>query len=325
MMMKKSTVLAGLTLAISLSYAAAPAPAQSFPSRPVRVIVPLPAGGAVDTVVRAVSQKLMETVGHNFVVDNRPSAGGSIALETTMAAAPDGYTIAAIGATQLTFPLIFKARYELLRDFYPVSQLTAQGYVLTVHPSLPVRSVPELVQHLTANPGKLNFASSGIGGPIHLNGELFMAATGTRMTHVPYKGMAIAYAEMLSGSVEVGFPTLVSSVSHLRANRLRALAVTTPVRVPSFPELPTMAEAGVPGVVVTNWYGIIAPSSTPRPIVERLNRELVAAIRHPDIAKRLAADGSEAVGSSSDEFRAHIAVEREKWARVIRDRGIRAQ
>jgi tripartite-type tricarboxylate transporter receptor subunit TctC len=325
MTMKQSTVPVFLTAAIALSVAHVPAPAQNFPSRPVRVIVPLPPGGAVDTVMRAVSQKLMEAAGHNFIVDNRPGAGGSIALEIAMAAAPDGYTIVAIGATQVTYPLIYKARYDLLRDFYPVSQLTAQGYVLTVHPSLPVRSVPELVRHLKANPGKLNFASSGIGGPIHLNGELFMAATGTRMTHVPYKGMGLAYTDMLGGTVEVGFPTLVSSVSHLRANRLRALAVTTPVRVPSFPELPTIAEEGVPGVVVTNWYGIIAPASTPRPIVERLNRELVAAIRHPDIAKRLVADGSEAIGSAPDEFRTHIAAEREKWSRVIRDRGIRAQ
>jgi tripartite-type tricarboxylate transporter receptor subunit TctC len=325
MTMKQSTVLILLTAAIAVCVAHVPASAQSFPSRPVRVIVPLPPGGAVDTVMRAVSQKLLESAGHNFIVDNRPSAGGNIGMEVAMAAAPDGYTIVAIGATQLTYPLIYKARYDLLRDFSPVSQLTAQGYVLTVHPSLPVRSVPELVRHLRANPGKLNFASSGIGGPIHLNGELFMAATGTRMTHVPYKGMGLAYADMLGGTVEVGFPTLVSSVSHLRANRLRALAVTTPTRVPSFPELPTIAEEGVPGVVVTNWYGVAAPAATPRPIVERLNRELVAAIRHPDIVKRLIADGSEAIGSTPDEFRTHIAAEREKWARVIRDRGIRAQ
>ncbi|HET7158014.1 MAG TPA: tripartite tricarboxylate transporter substrate-binding protein, partial [Burkholderiales bacterium] len=281
--MKHSTVPVLVIAAIALCIAHLPASAQSFPSRPVRVIVPLPPAGAVDTVMRAVSQKLLESAGHNFIIDNRPSAGGNIGMEVAMAAAPDGYTIVAVGATQLTYPLIYKARYDLLRDFQPVSQLTVQGYVLTVHPSLAVRSVPELVRHLKAHPGKLNFASSGIGGPIHLNGELFMAATGTRMTHVPYKGMGLAYADMLGGTIEIGFPTLVSSVSHLRANRLRALAVTTPVRVPSFPELPTMAEEGVPGVIVTNWYGVVAPAATPRPIVGRLNRELVGAIRHPDI------------------------------------------
>jgi tripartite-type tricarboxylate transporter receptor subunit TctC len=298
--------------------------AQDYPSRPLRIIVPLPAGGAIDTVVRAAAQKLTESIGQNVIVDNRPGAGGSIGMETAMAASADGYTVVAIGATQLTYPLLYKARYDILRDFAPVSQMTAQGYVTTVHPSLAVRSIPELVKHVTANPGKLNFSSSGIGGPIHLTGELFMAATGTRMTHVPYKGMALAYADMLSGSVQVGFPTLVSASPHLRANRLRALAVTTPARVPSYPDLPTMTEAGVQ-VVVTNWYGVAAPRATPRPVLERLSREFVTAIRHPDVSQRLAADGSEAVGSSPDAFKAHIGIEREKWARVIRERGIVAQ
>jgi tripartite-type tricarboxylate transporter receptor subunit TctC len=302
-----------------------PASAQAYPSRPIRIIVPLPAGGAIDTVVRAMAQRLTESIGQNVIIDNRPGAGGIIGMETAMNASPDGYTVVAIGATQLTYPLLYKSRYDLLRDFEPVSQMTAQGYVATVHASLPVRSVGDLVQHLLANPGKLNFASSGIGGPIHLTGELFMAATGTRMTHVPYKGMAIAYTDMLSGNVEVGFPTLVSASPHLRANRLRALAVTAPQRVPSYADIPTMAEAGVRGVVVTNWYGIVAPASTPRTLVERLGSEIVTAVRHPEVAKRLAADGSEAVGSKPEEFRRHIAAERDKWAKVIRDRGIRAQ
>lgn len=325
MTMNTATALTCSAAALALAFAAGLAPAQNYPSRPVRVIVPLPPGGAIDTVMRAVAQKLTEAAGHNFIVDNRPGAGGSIAMETAMAAAADGYTIAAIGASQLTYPLLYKARYDVLRNFDPVSQMTAQGYVVTVHPSLPVRSLSDFVKHLTASPGKLNFSSSGIGGTIHLTGELFMAATGTRMTHIPYKGMAIAYPDMLAGNVEVGFPTLVSSSPHLRANRLRALAVTTPVRVPSAPELPTMAEAGVPGVVVTNWYGIIAPASTPRSIIERLNREIVTAIRHPDIVKRLLADGSEAVGSSPSEFRSIISADRDKWAKLIRDRGIRGQ
>ena len=299
--------------------------AQNYPTRPVRVIVPLPPGGAMDSVTRPVAQKLSESLGHNFIVDNRPGAGGAIALETAMAATPDGHTIVAIGATTIVYPLLYKARFDVLRDFDAVSQMTAQGYVLTVHPSLPARSVAELVKYLKIYPGKLNYASSGIGGPIHLSGELFMAATGTRITHVPYKGMALAYADMLAGAVEIGFPTLVSSVAHLRSNRLRALAVTTPTRAPSFPELPTMSEAGVPGMVVTNWYGIVTPVSTPRAVIERLNREIVAAVRSSDMAKRLLADGSEAVGSTPEEFRAVIMADRDKWARLIRERGIRGQ
>ena len=317
--------LSALGAAAAFGLATAAASAQDYPSRPVRIIVPLPAGGAIDSVVRSVSHKLMEGIGQNVIVDNRPGAGGAIGMETGMAATPDGYTLVAVGATQLTYPLLFKARYDMLRDFAPVSQMTAQGYALVVHPGVPARSVAELLQHLNANPGKLNFASSGVGGPIHLTGELFMAATGARMTHVPYKGMAIAYTDLLSGAVEVGFPTLVSASAHLRANRLRALAVTTPARVPSYPDLPTMAEAGVSNMVVTNWYGIVAPAGTPRPVLERLSREIVAAVRQPEVAKRLAADGSEAVGSTPDEFRALIAAERDKWAHVIRVRGIKAQ
>ena len=320
---RQSAVRASALVALALI--AATAAAQTYPNRPIRVIVPLPAGGAIDSVVRGMAQKLTEGIGQNVIVDNRPGAGGIIGMETAMNASADGYTVVAIGATQLTYPLLYKARYDLLRDFEPVSQMTAQGYVATVHASLAARSVAELVQHLLANPGKLNFASSGVGGPIHLTGELFMAATGTRMTHVPYKGMAIAYTDMLSGNVEVGFPTLVSASPHLRANRLRALAVTAPQRVPAYSEIPTMAEAGVKGVVVTNWYGIVAPAGTPRAAAEKLSREIVAAIRHPDVAKRLAGDGSEAVGSTPDAFRSHIGAEREKWAKVIRDRGIRAQ
>jgi tripartite-type tricarboxylate transporter receptor subunit TctC len=320
-----STVRYCLTAVLAAAFVATSAAAQTYPSRPLRIIVPLPPGGAMDSVTRPVAHRLTESFGHNVIVDNRPGAGGAIALETAMAASPDGYTLVAIGATTIVYPMLYKARFDVLRDFDPVSQMTAQGYVLTLHPSLQARTVPSLVQHLKANPGKLNYASSGIGGPIHLSGELFMAATGTRIVHVPYKGMALAYTDMLSGSVELGFPTLVSSVGHLRANRLRALAVTTPTRAPSFPELPTMAEAGVPNMVVTNWYGIVAPKSTPRPVIEKLNREIVAAVRHPDMAKRLLADGSEAIGSTPEEFRAVIVADREKWAKLIRERGIRGQ
>jgi tripartite-type tricarboxylate transporter receptor subunit TctC len=323
--MRKTLAVSACLLAALGACAGPSAFAQSYPGRPVRVIIPLPPGGAMDAVVRGMTQKLGENLGHNFIIDNRPGAGGAVALETAMAAAPDGHTLAAIGATTIVFPLLYKARFDVLRDFEPVAQMTAQGYVLTVHPSLPVKSVAELIPLLKAQPGKFNYASSGLGGPMHLSGELFMQATGTRITHVPYKGMGIAYADLLSGSVEIGFPTLVSSAAHLRAGRLRALAVTTPKRVPSHPDLPTMAEAGAPGMVVLNWYGLVAPASTPRAVVDNLNRGIVAAVRHPDMAKRLAADGSEAVGSTPAEFRSVIAADRDKWARLIQERGIRGQ
>jgi tripartite-type tricarboxylate transporter receptor subunit TctC len=312
-------------LAAAVAGAALPAAAQIHAGRPVRVIIPLPPGGAMDAVVRAMAQKIDDSFSHNVIIDNRPGAGGAVALETAMASSPDGHTLAAIGATSIVFPLLYKARFDVLRDFDPVTQITAQGYVMTVHPNVPAKSVSELVQYLKAQPGKFNYASSGLGGPMHLSGELFMQATSTRITHVPYKGMGVAYADLLSGSVEIGFPTLVSSVAHLRARRLRALAVTTPARVPSHPDLPTMAEAGAPGMVVVNWYGIAAPKATPRAVVERLNKAIATAIRHPDMAKRLAADGSEAVGSTPAEFRAVIAADRQKWAKLIQDRGIRGE
>ena len=229
--------------------------AQSYPTRPVRVLVPLAPGGSMDTIARALSQKLSEAMGQNFIVDNRPAL--------------------------------------------------------------------ELVSHLKAHPGKLNFASSGIGSPIHLSGELFMIATGTKMTHIPYKGMGSAYADLIAGNIELSFPTIVSSQAHIRAGRLRGLAVTGPKRAPAMPELPTMSQAGVQGVVVTNWYGILAPAGTPRAIVDRLNREIVNALRQPEMMKRLVADGSEAVGSSPEELRTHIAAERDKWTKLIKAAGIK--
>ena len=297
--------------------------AQSYPSRPVRVLVPLAPGGSMDTIARALSQKLRESMGQNFVVDNRPGAGSNVALETAMASPPDGHTVVGISATVVIYPILYKARFDVLRDFVPVTQITAQAYLLAINPSLPARTTQELVGHLKAYPGKLNFASSGIGSPIHLAGELFMIATGTKMTHVPYKGMGAAYADLIAGNIELSFPTIVSSQAHIRAGRLRGLAVTGPKRAPAMPELPTMSEAGVPGVVVTNWYGILAPAGTPRPIIDRLNREIVHALRQPEMMKRLVADGSEAVGSTPEELRALIAAERDKWSKVIKAAGIK--
>ena len=297
--------------------------AQSYPTRPVRVLVPLAPGGSMDTIARALSQRLTESMGQNFIVDNRPGAGSNVALETAMASPPDGHTVVGVSATVVIYPILYKARFDVLRDFAPVTQITAQAYLLAVNPAVPARTALELVSHLKAHPGKLNYASSGIGSPIHLCGELFMIATGTKMIHIPYKGMGAAYADLIAGNIELSFPTIVSSQAHVRAGRLRALAVTGPKRAPAMPEVPTMSEAGVQGVVVTNWYGILAPAGTPRPIIDRLNKEIVNALRQPEMMKRLVADGSEAVGSSPEELRAHIAAERDKWTKVIKAAGIK--
>jgi len=322
-MRKKICLMAGAAIAAMLVLL--PARAQNYPNRPVRMIVPLAAGGGMDTVTRGLAQKFTETFGENFVVDNRPGAGSQIALEILAGSAADGHTLMMISATTVVHPILYKSRFDIMRDFTPISQVTAQGYVLVVHPSIAAKSVAELVQYLRANPGKLNYASSGIGSPIHMSGELFQIATGTRMIHIPFKGMGAAYTDLIGGQVELSFPTIISSIAHIKAGRLRALAVTTPKRAAALPDIPTFGEAGLPGVVVVNWYGLIAPARTPHAIIERLSAEAVKAMNSPEMIKRLVAEGSEAVGSSPREFAAHIRAERDLWTKVIKQAGIRGE
>lgn len=319
--MKSLTRIIGLAALCLLLVS--PVFAQNYPSRPVRVIVPLSAGGGMDTIARGLSQKLGDVLGESFVVDNRPGAGSQIALEILSAAAPDGHTLMMLSATTVIHPILYKSRFDILRDFTPVSQVSAQGYVLVVHPTVPAKSVGELVQYLRGNPGKLNYGSSGIGSPIHMTGELFQIATGTRITHIPFKGMGAAYNDLIGGHVELSFPTIISSIPHINAGRLRALAVTPATRVPALPDVPTFAEAGVAGVVVVNWYGLIAPLHTPKPIIDRLAAEVRKAMHEPDMAKRLVAEGSSVVLSSPREFASHIRAEHELWAKVIKQAGIR--
>ncbi len=299
------------------------AQAQNYPTRPVRTIVPLAAGGGMDTVTRGLSIKLGEAFGQTFVVDNRPGAGSQIALDITAAAAPDGHTLMMISATTVVHPLLYKSRHDIARDFTPIAQVTAQGYVMVVHPAVPAKSALEFAQYLKANPDKVNYSSSGIGSLIHMSGELFKIATGTRMTHIPYKGMGAAYSDLVGGQVQSSFPTIISSIAHINNGRLRALAVTPGKRVPALPNVPTFAEAGVKGVVVVNWYGLIAPLKTPQTIIDRLVNETNKAMRSPDMAKSLVAEGAEPVTGSSAEFAAHMKAENEQWSRVVKTAGIR--
>ena len=301
-----------------------PAHAQNYPNRPARVIVPLAAGGGMDTVTRGLAQKLGDTFGQTFVVDNRPGAGSLVGLEILANAAPDGYTLMMISATTVVHPILYKSRFDILRDFTPVSQVTAQGYVLVVHPTIPAKSAAELVDYARANSGKLNYSSSGIGSPIHMSTELFQIATGTRMIHIPYKGMGAAYVDLLAGRIQLSFATIISSLSHVHAGRLRALAVTPAKRAPALPDVPTLGEAGVP-VVVLNWYGLIAPAGTPMAVVDHISGETAKAMQSPDMMKRLVAEGSEAVGSSAQAFAAHIRAEHDLWAKVIKQAGIRGE
>ena len=297
--------------------------AEDYPSKPIRLLVPLSAGGGMDTVARAIGFKLTESLKQTVVVDNRPGAGGSVAGELMARAAPDGYTLLMASSTAVIYPLMYSVRDAPLRDFQPVSQVTSQPYVLVVHPSLPARSVAEFIALARARPGQLNFASSGNGSLIHLAGELFRVSTGTDLVHVPYKGMSAAYPDLLAGHIQFTFGSIISVLSFLHADKLRGLGVTGRTRAPTLPQTPTLNEAGVPGFDVTQWYGVLAPAATPRPIVARLQSEIAAALKHPDTAARLASDGADAVGSTPEQFAQLLVAERDKWGQLIRRAGIR--
>ncbi len=315
-----------LGVAVVLAVLGAQAQAQvtaSYPARPVRLIVPLAAGGGMDTVARAVAQKLTDQLGQTVVVDNRGGGGGSIGAELAASAPPDGYTMIMMSATSVIHPLMYKARYDTSRDFAPISQVTTQPYVIVVNNALPIKSVSELVAYAKTNPAKLNYASSGNGSLIHLTGELFKISTGTSMTHIPYKGIGAAYPDLIAGNIQLTFASIISAMPHIRAQRIRALAVTGARRAKAAAELPTVAETGVRGFAVSNWYGVLLPARAPRAIVERLHDEIVKALPQPEVGARLAADGAEPVGSMPKEFAAHIRDEREKWAKVIKQTGIK--
>jgi tripartite-type tricarboxylate transporter receptor subunit TctC len=297
--------------------------AQSYPNRPVRILVPLTPGGNMDGITRALAQKLSESLGQQVIVDNRPGAGARVALEILSGASPDGHTLMTASLTPVIHPMLYKSRFDLLRDFTPVSQISAQGYVLVIHNGVPVKSASELVRHLKANPDKLSFMSTGIGSPIHLTGELFQSVTGTKMLHVPYKGAA--YQDIVSGLVQVGFPAVASAMPFITSGRLRPLAVTTPKRMSTLPDVPTLLEDGAEGVVVVNWYGIIAPRDTPNALVGKISKQIAAAMHSVEMGKRLRADSTEPVGSTPADFVAHIRSEADRWGRVIKQAGIRPE
>jgi tripartite-type tricarboxylate transporter receptor subunit TctC len=302
-----------------------PAQAQPYPDRPIRLIVPIAPGGGPDTISRAVAQKVTEQLGQTLVADNRPGASGAIALDLARLAAPDGYTLVTISASQVIRPLVYPVPYDIARDFAPVSQLSAQSYVLMANNALPVRSVKDLVAHAKAHPGKLNYASVGQGSQIHLMSELFRSLAGIDVTHVPYKGIGAAYPDLMAGTIHFVFGGILTALPHVKAGRLRGLAVSGAKRMSALPDLPTVAEAGVPGFAVSQWYAVLAPSKTPRAIVDRLNREINKAVDDPEVSRRIAAEGSEAIGSTPQQLGAHIQSERARWARVIKQAGIKGE
>jgi tripartite-type tricarboxylate transporter receptor subunit TctC len=313
-----------LALTVALLLMACAAGAQPYPSKPIRLVVPSTPGGSVDTLARTVGPKLAERWGQQVIVDNRPGAGGAIAGELVAKAPPDGYTllIGTVASLASNVSLQKHVPYDPAKDFAPVSLLATQNLMLLIHPSIPARSVKELVALAKSRPGHLSFASAGTGAGGHLSGELFKLLAGIDMLHVPYKGVAPALVDVISGQVSMTFASILSSLPQYRANRLRALAVTGGKRSAAAPELPTMQEAGVKDYESATWYGIVAPAATPSDIVGKLNAEIVAILKQPETHDRLSKEGADPVGNSPQEFGKFIRSEIEKWRKVIRAAGI---
>ncbi len=302
----------------------AQAASPAYPDKPVRLIVPLSAGGGMDTIARAVATPLAEKFGQTVVVDNRSGGGGAIGAELTREAPKDGHTLLMASATFVIHPLLYPARYVPTRDYATITQVTRQPYVLMVHPGIPAKAVKELVAYTKANPNKINYASAGQGSLIHLMTELFKVRTGADMNHVPYKGMGGAYVDMLAGRIQAAFPSIISVLPHLKTGKLRALAVSSAQRSPSLPDIPSVQETGVPDFDVSQWYGLFAPAGTPRPVIDRIHREVVDILKTADMQKRMAGDGAEGVGNSPVEFAAYVKAETARWSEVIKKSNIRA-
>ena len=300
---------------------------QPYPSKPLKMIMPYPAGGPTDILGRLLGAKLTEAWGQNVVIDNRPGGAGMIGANLAAKSPADGYTLYLGGITTLAIaPHVQKnMQYDPIRDFQPITQTTLSPLLLMAHPSLPVRTVKDLVALARAKAGAINYASSGSGGSGHMAGELFKMTTGTNMVHVPYRGAPPALTDLMSGQVQVMFGTMLSSVPMIRNGKLRALAVTGPERSIAVPEVPTFAESGLANYDASSWNGILVPAGTPKSIVDRLNVELVKILKTPGVLDRLASDGPVAIGSSPEAFAAYIKAEQVKWGKVVREANIRME
>jgi tripartite-type tricarboxylate transporter receptor subunit TctC len=303
--------------------AIAGAQAPAYPTKPIRLVVPFPAGGATDILAREVAKHLTDAWGQSVVVDNRPGAGGNIGSELVAKAAPDGYTLemGTVGTHAINASLYSKMPYDHVKDFVPVILVAGVPNVLEVNPALPVNSVQELIAYAKANPGKLNFASSGSGTSIHLSGELFKVMAGVQMTHVPYKGSAPALQDLIGGQVQLMFDNLPPSLPQIKAGKLRALAVTSAGRAPALPDTPTVAEAGLPGFEASSWFGVLAPAGTPPEIVNKLNAEIAKWLASPGAKEKLANVGANIAGGTPEDFARHIQAETAKWAKVVKESG----
>lgn len=312
--------------AVLLGCVAWGAHAQSYPGKPIRVVVPFAAGGGGDLVARTVAAKLTDSLGVSVIVDNRTGAAGSIGADIVAKAPADGHTLllGSNGPLTINPALYAKLPYDAARDFAPITLVTVMPFLLVTHPSLPVRSVKELVALAKARPGQLNYGSPGTGATTHLANELFKSMTGADIAHVPYKGVAPAAIALISGQVEMMSGDLSTLMPHVRSGKMRALAVTAARRSSLLPDIPTVAEAGVPGYDASGWFGVLVPAGTPQGIVERLNAEIVKGLASADARQRLAALGGELAGGTPEQFAAHLRVESAKWGKLIRALGLKA-
>ena len=300
--------------------------AQAYPSRPVRIIVPYPPGGATDVMARIIAQKLNESWPQSAVVENKPGASGTVGSEIVVKSAADGYTLLLQGTQHaINLSLYKQLPYDTLRDFVPVAYVASAPFLLVVHPPVTANSVAELIAYIKAKPGGLNYGSSGVGGGAHLAGEIFKTSAGVQLTHIPYKGAAPAMADLLGGQVPMVFDPIPTAITQVRSGRIKALAITSAKRSALMPELPTVAESGLPGFDVSAWFGLYAPVATPKDIVAKLNADVNRVLQLPEVKEKFAGLGAESMPMGTDQFALHLRAEIAKFAKAIRDSGATAE
>ncbi len=329
----KENIPAGVLALLLAAFAALPfaamaqatstSPGQAWPSKPIRLVTPFAPGGGTDFVARLVAQKLSERLGQQVVVDNKPGAGSTMGTEIALKSPPDGYTLLLTPASYTVNANIYKLNFDPLNDITPIVQISSGPYLVAVHPSLPVKTLKELVAYAQANPDKLSYGSAGNGSSTHLASAFFLDVAKIQMLHVPYKGTGPALNDTIAGNVQVIFGSVAATLQFVKSGRLRALAVTTPQRITAEPDVPTVAESGYPSYEVTNWSGLSGPKGLPRDIVLRLNREVNEIIKGADVAKVLAADGLSPAGGTSERFAGIISTEIPRWGRVIKSSGMK--
>ena len=313
----------GAVAAAAATLMGASAQAQDYPARPIQVIVPFAGGSASDVVTRILLDRMAKALGQPFIVDNRPGAGGNVGTELVLRAPPDGYTLLLVSSSYGANPALYKLGFDPVTAFAPITLVSQQPFIMAINTGVPAKSVKEFVAYAKANPGKLNYLSSGAGGIQHLATELFKSMAGVDIVHIPYKGGSSGLNDLLAGHVHMEFGTVLSTMPIVRNGQLRALAVTTSTRSPVLPDLPTLAESGVSGYHVSGWYAVLAPAATPRPVTGLLNREIVSLLQAPDVRERFAREGSTVLASTPGQVVDHLQTDIAKWQKLVKEAHIR--